>query len=1037
MPIPQSIKPPGNRIVAVKGSARWALLGVGFIIGFCWVVSSSEGILADGDTVILENPVIEENTTLANGTWEVRGSVLVMNGTLTLDNATVVFNDTYVSYVTVMVNASLICNNSNITGGGLYSVQFWGPSSFVDSTLNNREKGTSVTIAGTSMSLVRCSLRHWKLFVQGSLEAFNCTFFGGNDVVGGNRRAPATVEYHILMVDCNFSSFPGSEYSVVLRGPDDINIMCCATFRRCLLDPCARGFDVQYFKSWGWVVIEGCGIAVAATGINLVSVGGVVHVENCSISGFMGLSIDLVDHVPPTVSNLTIESTSDGIAVSNCPFNMTFTDLNITSHSTGFSGSRARLTILRSWIEGGAENLLLGGPTRVLLIDCEPFPVVTCADSSELTAKRTVDIRRVKWYGGPDIIDGVTNLFTVSNRYTGSIDNAQPRPIPLQYLFINTTYSERSDKVFAKHARDGLVFYSDLYLFMDVPSLVLEIHDDAPPVLTVLSPAPGSIFNSTSIEITGSVFEKGSGISFVRARCDSGNWSDASLKGDGTFHVTVKATGEGDHVIEVTVRDNGGNADDAWIGGILTDLTPPFIIVDGPEHYTNQSGVLLLVRTEKLSRAYLNDVLVEVDARGTIAEWLDLTEGVTSFVIRVIDRAGNVNWTSYVIELDTSPPMLLVDHPVQGGWVNTTILLLEGVTESDATVLIDHEPATRNGVAFSRTFEVPDGERSVLVEAWDRAGNGARLVLTFTVDTQAPTLTIDAPLSRARSNTSQVTLSGRAWDEFHLDLTVDGTAIAVSGGWWTATLELDEGWNDVPVVARDLAGNTARASVTILVDTLPPRATVRLVVDDVEHLDPSTELATARTEAVLRLYTDEACNVTVVGFGTWSIPSGTSELDITLEENTVNVIQVVPVDQVGNAGDAVTFRVLVDTIPPSLEITHPLDSTVVASPHVFINGTTEPGSIVRVQGKELAVLENGTFSAEVVLYEGVNLFEVEALDPVGNRANLTLTILFEPPDEGGNEEGRTLEPWMAWTVVIVACIVVAALVLRRRARRGP
>lgn len=1023
--------------MAVKGSVRWTLIGVLVIIGFFAVLISSDGAAADVDTVILENPIIEESTTLANGTWEVRGSVLLKNGTLTLDNATLVFNDAFVSYMTVMENASLICNNSNITGGGLYSVHLWGPSSFVDCLLGNREEGTSVTIAGSSMSLVRCSVRHWKLFVQGSLEAFNCTFFGGNDVVGGNRRAPATLEYRVLMVDCGFSSFPGSAYSVLLRGPDDVNITCCATFRRCTLDPCARGFDVQYFKSWGGVVIEDCGIAAAATGVNLVDVGGVVHVENCSISGFMGLNVDLVGRTPPKVSNLTIVSVSNGIAVSGCPFNMTFTDLNITSHSTGFSGSNARLIILRSWIEGGAENLLLQGSTTMLLIDCEPFPVVTCADRSELTAKRMVGIPRVKWYGGPDIIDGTTDVFTVNNRYTGTIVNAQPQPIPLQYLFINTTYSERSDRVFAGHARDGLVFYSHLYPMMNVTSIVLEIHDDAPPLLTVPSPAPGSIFNSTSIEITGSVVEKGSGISFVRARCDRGDWSDASLKGDGTFRVTVEATVEGDHVIEVTVRDNGGNADDAWIGGVQTDLTPPFILVEGPDHYTNQSRVLLLVRTEKLSRAFLNDIPVEVDARGTIAEWLNLTEGVTNFVIRVIDRAGNLNRTSYDIELDTSPPMLLVDHPEQGGWVNTTVFLLEGVTESDATVLVDHEPAARNGVAFSWTFEVPDGERTVLVEAWDRAGNGARLVLTFTVDTQAPTLTVDAPLSRSWSNTSVVTVSGRAWDEFHVELTVDGTAVAVSGGWWTTTMELDEGWNDIPVVARDLAGNIARASVTILVDTLPPRATVRLVVDDVEHMDPSTELATAHPEAVLRLYADEACNVTVVGLGTWSVPLGTSDLVISLEENTVNLIEVVPVDGVGNIGDVVTFRVLVDTVPPPLELAHPLDGSVFASPYILINGTTEPGAIVRVQGKELIVLHNGSFSAEVVLYEGINSFEVEALDPVGNRANLTLTIFFEPPVRGDDGEDRTLEPWMAWTVVIVACIISAALVIRRGTRRGP
>ncbi len=1021
----------------MKGLARWVVIGAMFVIGVCAVVVHSDAVLGDGGTTVLDGLVVQENTTLADGTWFIKGNALILNGTLTVDNATVEFDSSSISYLTVMANASWVCRNSTITGKLLYSAYLRGPSEFINCTLGDEMASTTVTIIGTTSRMEHCTVKHWELVVQGTLEAFNCSFFGGDDITGGHRNNPASMDYRIIVVDCDFSSLPGSGYSVLLRGPDDVNLSCCTTFRRCLFDPCSRGFDIGFFEYNGSVIIEDCTISAYATGINLASVGRVVRLDNCSISATIGVAITGVSYFGPIISNLTIAATTLGITVSTCPFNFTIWDVNVTSDSAGLTGYNANLIILHSWIEGDVVDLSLHGFTTVLLIDCVNVKTVRCADSSKLTAKRKVGIPRVKWSGGPDIIDGITELFTVYNRYTGTVNNAQPQPVPLQYFFINTTYSERSDKVFARHARDGLVFYSGLYPMMNVSSIVPEIRDDSPPVLTVETPRPGSIFNSTSIDVTGSVVDKGSGISHVRARCDSGEWCNALLRGDGTFDVTVNVTEEGDHVIEVTARDKGGNADDAWIGGVLTDLTPPFILVDGPDHYTNQSRALLLIRTEKLSRAYLNDVPVEVDTRGLIAVWLDLVEGVTNYMIRVIDRAGNVNETSYDIELDTSPPMLIVDHPVQGGWVNTTSIILEGVTEADAKVLIDHEPAERNGVVFSRAFEVTDGERSVLVEAWDRAGNGARLVLTFTVDTQVPTLTVETPLSGAWSNTSVVTVSGRAWDEFHVELTVGGAAATVSGGWWTTSMELDEGWNEVRVVARDLAGNTARVMVTILVDTSPPRATVRLVIDDVEYLDPSTDVATARTEAVIRLYTEEACNVTVAGLGTWSVPTGTSEIGISLEENTVNVVEVVPVDRVGNTGDVVTFRILVDTLAPPLDIVHPLDGALVATPFILLNGTTEPGAFVRIQGKQLILSENGTFSAELVLYEGVNSFEVEALDPVGNRANLTLTILFEPPTEGGDGGDQTPGGWVAWALVIAAGVVIATLVLRRRASARP
>jgi hypothetical protein len=73
-----------------------------------------------------------------------------------------------------------------------------------------------------------------------------------------------------------------------------------------------------------------------------------------------------------------------------------------------------------------------------------------------------------------------------------------------------------------------------------------------------------------------------------------------------------------------------------------------------------------------------------------------------------------------------------------------------------------------------------------------------------------------------------------------------------------------------------------------------------------------------------------------------------------------------------------------DDQPPRLAILSPREMYVSPTPRVELQGETERGARVKVNGERVAVAADGTFRTSLALKEGVNLITVEAIDPAGN-----------------------------------------------------
>jgi hypothetical protein len=85
-----------------------------------------------------------------------------------------------------------------------------------------------------------------------------------------------------------------------------------------------------------------------------------------------------------------------------------------------------------------------------------------------------------------------------------------------------------------------------------------------------------------------------------------------------------------------------------------------------------------------------------------------------------------------------------------------------------------------------------------------------------------------------------------------------------------------------------------------------------------------------------------------------------------------------------------------DAEPPALQVDQALSSET-DRPLFEITGTTEPGAVLDVNGRPVAVSDTGEFSMLVELSAGANALVVTAEDEAGNNATLTLTITYNDP----------------------------------------
>lgn len=105
-------------------------------------------------------------------------------------------------------------------------------------------------------------------------------------------------------------------------------------------------------------------------------------------------------------------------------------------------------------------------------------------------------------------------------------------------------------------------------------------------------------------------------------------------------------------------------------------------------------------------------------------------------------------------------------------------------------------------------------------------------------------------------------------------------------------------------------------------------------------------------------------------------------------------------DQAGNEGQVTdTFKIYFDNEKPELSLESPSDGETFygsGQRQVNIKGSTDPDAEVFINDRFVTVSDDGTFSFATTLSEGINDFNIRAVDKASNETSVSISLNFNP-----------------------------------------
>lgn len=564
----------------------------------------------------------------------------------------------------------------------------------------------------------------------------------------------------------------------------------------------------------------------------------------------------------------------------------------------------------------------------------------------------------------------------------GSVDE------PLLRALVNGTAAELSP---------GAVSVSEIVLAEGVNTLVMEGWDRAGnrgsatrsvtvdtilPVIAVSSPADGVWLNTPDIAISGRVTDTNLGrltVNGVTVPTDGGSFTHPVRLSEGVNSFTLRA------------EDLAGNFSEQLFT-VQLDTAPPLVTITSPA-----DGVFL--NTPQISvTGTVNEPVTSVTVSGVpaIATWdsstststftctLVLVEGANSITVNAVDRAGNGGTASVPANLDTVPPAVAIQSPSAGFLTNVPTAVVTGtVSEPHVTVSVNGVAATVEGAVFTATVPLAEGDNTLTATASDRAGNSGSGAVSGTLDTIPPAPPALAS-QKSPTNVAATALSGTAEANASVKISNGGALIgtvsaADQGSFTLPGVTLAEGTNSFTATATDAAGNESAVSqpLAVVLDTKPPVVKITS--------QTSGQYLNTPTVTVSGTLDDSTALVTVNGASAQVTAGGFTIAGVALAEGA-NTISVEALDPAGNpASDSITLNL--DTAPPVVTVSAPVANAFLNIPQIIVTGTiNEPVTAVTVNGVS-ATVNGQSFSASIMLAEGVNSVSVTATDRASNEGS--------------------------------------------------
>ena len=532
-----------------------------------------------------------------------------------------------------------------------------------------------------------------------------------------------------------------------------------------------------------------------------------------------------------------------------------------------------------------------------------------------------------------------------------------------------------------------------------------------------------------------------------------GNSFTATVQSDLTWSVSVPesvltALGNGDLTVSASVTNGVGNSGtgereiviDANLPGLRVDTVAGDDVINSIEHGQNliitgssdglTAGTALTVTVN--GKIYAATVLADGTWSAAIpsADVGALAAGTVTVTVEGQSSAGNPVTINHDVTVDLANVAISIDAIASDDVINAAEkgeeLVLSGTTanvEENQTVTIafggknytatvDAEGKWTATVPSSDLTGLKEGDASVQVSVTNVNGNSASAGREYSVDTTAPSVTINTiatdDILNATEAQSDLAISGTSIAEAGQTLTVslngkDYTTTVSANGNWTLNVPaadlagLTDGSVTVTASVSDKAGNPASVDHTLTVDVTVPGVTIHTVAgDDVinaaEHnqaqIVSGSATGAAAGDKVTVTIGGQTYTTVLDAAGNWSVGVPASVISV-LSDGTVTVTASVT-DAAGNTGSG-THNVTVDTGLPSVSFNAISDDNVLNAVEKGQDLSVSGTSANLTEGTVVTVILNGKNYTATTAADGTWSLTVPAADLAGlGQASYTL-----------------------------------------------
>lgn len=538
------------------------------------------------------------------------------------------------------------------------------------------------------------------------------------------------------------------------------------------------------------------------------------------------------------------------------------------------------------------------------------------------------------------------------------------------------------------------------------------------PTLTITSPAAGALIRASTVTVTGAVSDSVSPVKSVTV-----NGVNATIS-NGTYSATVSLT-EGSNTLTVVAKNNVDLSTTAT-RSVTRDTTAPTLNVTAPANNLITAAASVTVSgtvsdAVAVNKVTVNGTSVSVSSGGAWSGTVNLSAGNNTITVVATDTAGNSATVTRTVKRETQGPNLTITSPAAGYLTKNSTVAVTGTVSANISpvkgVTVNGVAATISGSTYTATVSLSEGSNTITVTGSNQVNLTTTKTVSVTRDSTAPTIALTSPTTGQMVSNATFTVTGTVSDDRSgvSGVTVNGGAATVSGGTFSRTITLSEGANIITAVASDAAGNTATATGSVLLDTIPPSLTVAYPAGSLITNQPQITVTGTSSDGGSGL-----ASVTVNGTAV-TVSGGAYSRTLTLAEGQ-NTITVIATDRVGHT-TTLTRSVLLDTAPPVLALVSPpagfLDTS---TPTVVFSVVDEPGgsgvdlNTVAVYVDNVphaATVADGTITITPTLADGAHIITTTVEDVAGNQRGLSASYTVDtvPPELTFSRPTRHVVDW--------------------------